>query len=328
LNGPEALIYNNFIDEFKERVLIFDKTGLVRDDVYVTGFAWSPVYLLACEHPLLFEAGFYCMGNYYERGIREVLREKTPEMLFLTHVHYDHCGAAQHMKEAFPGLTIAASSRAAELARRPNAQALMTELSRNVIGLIEGMDGIDREMILRDQLSRFDIDVALADGLTVPVQENLSVQVLSTPGHTRDMLSYYIPERKILFATEAAGCLNRVGQTMTEFLVDYDEYMRSLQRLADLDVDMLCQGHHFVFTDSDVHRHFERSIKAAEEFKDNAESLLETEQGSVDRVVSLIKAREYDSNPGPKQPERAYLINLRTRVAHLAERQSKAEYKC
>jgi 2-aminobenzoylacetyl-CoA thioesterase len=303
--------------------LIFSGTGLVKDDLYVTGFAWSPVYLLACEHPLLFEAGFYCMGNHYERGIREVSGEKTPEMLFLTHVHYDHCGAAQHIKEAFPGIVIAASRRAAELAKRPNAQALMTELSKNVIGLIEGTDGIDNEMMLRDQLKRFDVDVTLEDGTTVNVQENLSVQVLSTPGHTRDMLSYYIPERKILFATEAAGCLNKAGQTMTEFLVDYDEYIGSLQRLAGLDVDVLCQGHHFVFTDSDVRLHFERAIKAAQEFKDFAESLLETEQGSVDRVVSLIKAYEYDSNPGPKQPERAYLINLRTRVAHLAERLSK-----
>jgi 2-aminobenzoylacetyl-CoA thioesterase len=47
------------------------------------------------------------------------------------------------------------------------------------------------------------------DGLTVHVQENLSVQVLSTPGHTRDMLRYYVPERRILFATKAAGCLNK-----------------------------------------------------------------------------------------------------------------------
>jgi hypothetical protein len=37
-------------------------------------------------------------------------------------------------------------------------------------------------------------------------------------------------------------------------------------------------------------------INAAEEFKDTVEGLLETEQGSVDRVVLLIKTREYDSN--------------------------------
>jgi glyoxylase-like metal-dependent hydrolase (beta-lactamase superfamily II) len=181
------------------------------------------------------------------------------------------------------------------------------------------MEGIHKESLLRDRPGEFDIDVTLEDGQTVPLQNNLSVRVMSTPGHTRDMLSYYIPEKKILFATEAAGCLGKTGRIVTEFLVDYDEYILSLKRLAALDVDILCQGHHFVFTDSDVKHHFERALETAEEFKATVENLLETEQGSVDRVVSLVKEREYDPNPGPKQPEKAYLINLRTRVTHLAE---------
>jgi glyoxylase-like metal-dependent hydrolase (beta-lactamase superfamily II) len=301
--------------------LIFGGTGLVKGDLYVTGFAWSPVYLLACERPVLFEAGFYCIGSHYEKQIREILHDRRPEMLFLTHVHYDHCGAAQHIKDAFPEVTIADSHRAAEIAGRPGAQTLMRELSRNMIQLVDMMEGVDKEFVLRDQMRRFDVGLALEDGQPVQVQENLSVQVMSAPGHTRDMLSYYIPERKILFATEAAGSLNKAGQIITEFLVDYDEYMHSLKRLAELDVEVLCQGHHLVFTEkSDVDRHFEQAINGAEEFKKKVEILLDAEQGSVDQFVSRIKSCECDPNPGPKQPERAYLINLRTRVAHLAEK--------
>ena len=306
----------------RDILLIFGGIGPIRDDLYVAGFAWSPVYLLACKRPVLFEAGFYCMGRHYERDVRQVLHEKRPEVLFLTHVHYDHCGAAQYIKDAFPGIAIAASRRAAEIARRPHAQFLMADLGKYASGLIDGMDGVDGEILLKDRPRGFDVDITLEDGQTFHLADGLSVQVISTQGHTRDMLSYYIPEKKMLFATEAVGCLNKAGRVGTEFLVDYDGYVASLKRLAAYDVEILCQGHHYVFTDADVKHHFDRAISAADEFKETVERLLDAEHGSLDRVVSLIKVLEYDSNPGIKQPEMAYMINLRTRVAHLAEKLS------
>jgi len=93
-----------------------------------------------------------------------------------------------------------------------------------------------------------------------------------------------------------------------------------LKRLASLDIDVLCQGHHLVFTDEDVKKHFDNSIRAAMEFKEHVEDLLREENGEVERVVSKIKSEEYDTNPLIKQPEQAYLLNLKMRVSHLAER--------
>lgn len=300
--------------------MIFNKTGLVKDNLYVTGFPWSPVYLLFSEKPVLFEAGFCCMGRYYEKDIMEILSGRKPEALFMTHVHYDHCGAASYLKKAFDGMEIGASLRASEIIKRPNAQKLMVNLSENVIKLIESMNSINKEMLVRDKFLPFNVDMVLKDGQVIGLHNGLSVHVIASPGHTRDILSFYVPEKKILIATETAGCMSRTGTIITEFLVDYDLYIKSLKRLASLEVDVLCQGHHFVFTGSDVREHFERSIVSAEKFKETVEKLLHTEDGSVEQVVSMIKAQEYDLNPGPKQPERAYLLNLRTRVTHLAER--------
>jgi 2-aminobenzoylacetyl-CoA thioesterase len=305
--------------------LIFKKTGLVKDDLYVAGFPWSPVYVLGGEQPVIFEAGFYCMGKIYENDINKFLSGKTPKTLFLTHVHYDHCGAAAYLKRVFPGMNIAASGRASEIIQRPNAQKLMAELSRNVCGLIDKMGTIDNKFLIRDPFEVFEVDTIIHDGQVVHLDSGVSIHVFSTPGHTRDMMSFYMPEKKILIATEAAGCMGNTGRIITEFLVDYDLYINSLKRLASLDVDIFCQGHHFVFTGEDVKRYFEHSVKAAEDFRINAEYLLKSENGSIDRVVSIIKSEEYDTNPGAKQPEQAYLINLRTRVVHLAEKLSSVQ---
>jgi len=298
--------------------MIFGTTGHVEQDLHVTGFAWSPCYLLNGGTPVLFEAGFYSMGPLYARDIRKVVADRNPRFLFLTHVHYDHCGAAAYFKRIFPGIRICASKRASEILSRPNAIDLMTALSSNFTRLAEASPEIDGNAILHSVFEPFDVDVVFEEETIFPVDPSISVRVLFTPGHTRDMLSYYIPERKILIATESAGCRSQTGQIVSEFLVDFDAYITSLKRLAALDSDIFCQGHHFVYTGSDVKDFFDSSLEAAFTFRRRVLELLEMEEDSVERVVERIKQEEYDPNPGPKQPEKAYLLNLKTRVAHLA----------
>jgi glyoxylase-like metal-dependent hydrolase (beta-lactamase superfamily II) len=300
--------------------LIFRKTGPVSDKLHVTGLPWSPSYLLAGEEPVLFEAGFHCMGRFYERDVVGVLSARQPATLFLTHVHWDHCGAAAYLKNIFPSMNIAASEKAAAIMARPHAIELMKKLSATVVPLIESIEGIDPGLLIREPFEPFRIDTVLADGQVVPLGNEMSVHVLSSPGHTWDLLSYYIPEERILIATEASGLLWQNGFVGTEFLVDFDQYMTSLNRIAELDAAILCQGHHFVFTGEEVKKFLASSIEAALRFRDDVEHLLIREKGAVERVVEIIKEGEYDPNRGIKQMEQAYLLNLRARVAHLAMR--------
>jgi glyoxylase-like metal-dependent hydrolase (beta-lactamase superfamily II) len=287
--------------------------------LHVAGLAWSPVYLVAIRVPVLFEAGFHCAGRLYEEAIRGVTGARTPMTLFLTHVHWDHCGATTYLKRVFPGLKVAASRESADIVKRPNAQALMARLSKDVIPLVARVDGIDATKLIMDPFEPFDIDIILEDNQVIDIGDGLTMQVFAAPGHTRDMFSYYIPEKRILFATEAAGVLDQANQVITEFLVDYETYMISLKRLAALDVDVLCQGHHFVFIGDDVKRFFDRSLEAADVFREDVKRLLDAEAGSVERVVQYIKARQYDTNKGVKQSEQAYLLNLTTRINHIAK---------
>ena len=297
--------------------MIFNKTGKVVDDFYVLGHTWMPTYLLDGDKPVLFEAGVACLGRIYEESIQAVLGGRKPAILFLTHVHYDHCGATAYLAKVFDPLQVAASSLAAQIIVRPNAQKLMRELSQKAALLITG---VDREKMLPDAFEPFEVNMIVSEGDVIQLENGLSVSVIATPGHTRDLLSYYIPERKILIATEAVGCADITGHIMTQFLVDYDSYMAGLTRLAALEVEVLCQGHHVAYVGDAVKDFLARSIETAERFKDRVKELLGAEGGSVERVVARIKVEEYDSKPLPKQPEHAYLISLSARVRHLAEK--------
>ena len=297
--------------------MIIKTTGRIADDFYILGQHNFPTHLLMGRKPALFEAGLACLGSVYVNAIRSMLAQTQPAFLFLNHLHFDHCGATAYIKEAFPDMEICASERGRAIIQRPNAVKTIAMLSREVYSWVEAQSpGLAEET----PFEAFDVDQVLADGDRIEIDRNLTVHVLATPGHTWYALSYYIPEKKLLLAGESGGIMDPTGFFFAEFLVDYESYLNSMERLAALDVDILSQSHHQVFTGEDARSFFPRSIKAAHQFKDQVENLLDRENGDIEKVVSLIKAEEYDPKPDPKQPEPAYLINLEARVRHLAGR--------
>ena len=296
----------------------FTKTGKVIPDFYVAGHSWAPCYLLDGNRPVLFESGLTCMGRMYEDAVREILGERVPEILFISHVHYDHCGATARLKRTFPSLLVAASEPAAAIMRRPNARVLMKELSADAVSFASNMLAIDKSMLTDEPFEPFDVDLVLADQQEVDL-DGTTVHILATPGHTRDMLSYYIPERKILIGTEAVGAQDLAGRIIIAPLANYDDYLDSLERLSMLEVDVLCQGHRFVWVGAEeVRDYFARALAKAKDFKETVINLLHEEAGSIERVIFRIKALEYDTNKQMKQQERAYLVNLRAIVGNLS----------
>jgi len=291
--------------------LIFDKTGEVRDGFFVTGWSHNPIYLLKGKRPVLFDGGLALLGRVYREAITSVLNGDFPNMVFITHVHFDHCGAVPYLKKAFPGLEAAASQKAKDILKRPNAVNLIRKLSESSEQILSEFG---EESLCRELFDPFEVDLVLQDGDVVELEEGLNVQVLSTPGHTWDFMSYYVPEKKILVASESAGCALSSGYISSDSLADFGVYLKSLKRLASLDAQILCQGHRYVYLDEDVGAFFKRSLRSALEFKTMVEEYWLKEKGDLRRVVQKIKQTEYDSLPAPKQPEPAFVINLEARI--------------
>jgi glyoxylase-like metal-dependent hydrolase (beta-lactamase superfamily II) len=291
--------------------MIVKTTGEVKNGFFILGNPHNPIYLLDGKCPILFEAGLTKLFKIYLKEIRSVLGKVQPTMLFLTHSHFDHCGAAFYLKNSFPGISIAASERTADILHRPNAVKLIRQLNIEVSDLIIKLG---EENLFEEQFVPCGVDLLLRDGETVSIGNELSVQVFSSPGHTRDLLSYYIPERKLLICAEASGCANSAGTIITDCLADYDSYIASLVKLSTLDVEILCQGHHFVYVGKDAREFIHRSINAAREFMELVINLTEEYKGDFDAVKSYIKGMEYDCLELREQSEKAYLINLEARI--------------
>ena len=132
------------------------------------------------------------------------------------------------------------------------------------------------------------MDITLKEGEAVELSEDLSVAAMETPGHTRDSLSYFIPRKKILLCSEAAGIPDAAGYVVSEALVDYDQYYESLNRLSEVDCDVLCLGHRQALTCSDIGKYFQQSLADCRNFLNLVESTLTEFDGDM-KLLILVK---------------------------------------
>ena len=283
-------------------------TGKIAEDFYALGHASVPVYLLDGPFPALFDAGFTGLAEKYIEAIRGVLKKRTPEFLFLTHAHWDHVGAAGIFKKIWPGLKIVASEEAAHFLTKPKVTRTIATLNREALSALQkwGITPLHERAF-----EPFSVDRCMPREKSVGLSDRLSVEGIFTPGHTRDFVAYWIPERRVLIASEAAGCDN-----VPEFLVNYDAYIAGLNFFMRLETQVLCVGHQLVVTGKDVAPYLREARNIAEKYRANVETLLKKGE-DVDSIAAHLKKREWDIKSFPKQPEQTYLINTKVRIKTL-----------
>lgn len=291
--------------------MIVQNTGTVTPELRVLGAIQLPAFLIDADCPAVIDAGMSCMADRYVHEIREALNGRPPARLFLTHTHYDHIGAAAGIKKAFPEMEICCSEAGCEVLKRPRAIETIRELNRDGAGYMEKMGEPVSESA---EFETFAVDRPISDGDTFALSADMHLEAIATPGHTRDSMSFYVPEKKMLFTGEAAGVMSDKGYIFSEWLADYRDYYASLQKLAALEIDILCLGHGCVLTGSDAKSHMDRAMEYCRWFRQLIESALAETGGDVEQTRQRIKEKEYDPIPDPKQPEMAYLLNLDAKI--------------
>ena len=290
--------------------MIVEQIGEIANGIHLLGHRAVPIFLVDGDRPALFDAGMAFLGPHYGDQIRKVLGNRQPAWCFLTHSHFDHCGAVSYLKRQFPAMQVVCSRRAADVFERPSAIALIGDLNRSSAALAADL-GIAGPF---NAFAPFCADVVAGEGDRFDISPGLTVEILETPGHTWDFLSFYVPRHKLLIASEALGTSDETGYIINDCLVDYDAYCRSMQRFRSLDVEILLLGHICSFTGRHARQHIAASLAQIDRFKGMVERLLGEEKGDLESVKRRIKAIEWDHNPGMRQPEPAYLLNLAARL--------------
>lgn len=296
--------------------MVVDRIGEIADGVYMLGHRAVPVFLVDGERPALFDAGLAFLGPVYARQIRKVLNDRQPGWCFLTHSHFDHCGAVAYLKSQFPEMQVVCSQKAANVFDRPHAISLIVDLNQFAAGMAVDF-GVDPG---NTTFESFSVELTAKEGDCFEISPDLTVQAMETPGHTWDFLSYFIPQLKLLVASEALGTPDETGYIVTDCLVDYDVHFRSMQRLSTLDIETLCLGHVYSCTGDDARRHVAESLVQSRRFRSMVERFLVAENGHIPAVMKQVKAVEWDGKSGIRQPEPAYVLNLEARINTVARK--------
>jgi glyoxylase-like metal-dependent hydrolase (beta-lactamase superfamily II) len=160
------------------------------------------------------------------------LRLSDVKRILITHAHPDHNGGLARLRELTGAQVIASAGEKPVIEGkapivRPDP-ATLTGVSRYIRMPAQKVDPCLVDQVVRDG------DMIDAFG---------GLRVISTPGHSPDHISFFQPERRILFCGDAVWHL--LGWTLppAPLTVDMAENIRSVGKLSALEARVICFGH-------------------------------------------------------------------------------------
>ena len=226
-------------------------------------------------------------------------RLKDLERIIITHMHNDHVGLIDYIRQSVNVETIA--HRVAE-ERQQEQIRIYKEMYRNTSEELQLMGGGSFQQFL----SRFEhafsedpeplrLDKLLEDGDTIDLA-GMKVKVIWTPGHAAEHICLHDANRRILFSGDHVlpKITSHVSLHTWEKRDPLGEYLDSLNKVKDLPVDLILPGHEANFTDlrsrvAQLFKHHEARLAEVKE-------ALRNEKSTVFDVAGAI---HWDSRPWP-----------------------------
>ncbi len=213
-----------------------DKIYLVGSGMLGLGLSHSldcHVYLVHGQTEMaLIDAG---VGLEPERILENILADGLDvgklKYVFLTHAHADHAGACRFWRESLD-VTVSASPEAADFVRRGDENGI--SLGTAKAAGIYPPDYRFPECV---------VDRELREGDVCRVGD-CELRVLETPGHCCGSLSYVMnaENKTYLFSGDSVFHGGKILMTNV-WDCDYQQYVRTVKKLANLRVDALLPGH-------------------------------------------------------------------------------------
>jgi len=156
--------------------------------------------------------------------------------LLLTHCHFDHCGGAAQIRSAF-GCRVAAHALDAPYLESGDNQVTAADWY-----------GASIEPVIVDRVLQMAEETIFLGAIPI--------RAFHCPGHSPGSVVYLVESEglKVLFGQDVHGPLHPSLKSNRE------DYYRSLEKMRDLEADILCEGHFGIYRGRDKVERFIRSF--------------------------------------------------------------------
>ena len=248
----------------------------------------------------LIDSGFAFSADDMIKNAERELDGRPLDCILLTHSHYDHASGIPYCREKWPGLKVYAAAYAKRVFDRSGALKTIRERNDNAAAVF----GHESYRVLTDGLF---VDVPLADGDNVKVGD-MDFNVIETPGHTRDCISFYCEKEKLILASETIGYPLLPEKVVPTFLVGYAMTVDSIRRLQRLNAERMLVSHLGIVDRDFIEEFLPKSeiwaTKTHDMVLDGYARGLDTEA-----LMALLKSEFYGGDIIKLQPEKAFDLN-------------------
>lgn len=217
-----------------------------------------PYMVKAGSDVLLVDCGWNTDQAYaaLEEGMREHGTHPSEiRQLVITHIHPDHYGMAGRLKRLADCEIVIHEKDAAVIADRYFGPKGLTEemstfMSSHGVPPLQSPDMARGSMNMLDRVSPVPPDTEVKGGEVYQVGD-FDFELIWTPGHSPGHICLYEPNRKVLLTGDhiLPTITPNVSIHMQTSGSPLGDYMRSLRKLIDLDVDYVLPAHEFNITD-------------------------------------------------------------------------------
>jgi flavorubredoxin len=225
----------------------------------------------------------------------------------MTHTHYDHIGALPFFRKEWPNVQTLSSATGAAVLLKDTPRRVIRELSL----VAAETNGVVVDATYSDDAYQTDIIIKEGDRIDLG---GITVEVLETPGHTRDALSFYIPELELLILNETMGVLMPDGNVYPCYLTSFKDTMNAIEKCRKIPYRFLSMPHQSIVNSEAADGFFEKAKAANQDCRDfimtmHANGLNETE------ILAAFDERYGSDLLLAYQPKEAFFANARATIA-------------
>ncbi|OGL40104.1 MAG: hypothetical protein A3C43_00660 [Candidatus Schekmanbacteria bacterium RIFCSPHIGHO2_02_FULL_38_11] len=268
--------------------MIIQFPGKINDKIKILGTPFIPIYLIKGETCALVEGGVKALYPLLRKQIDSWrIDPKKISHLILLHSHIDHTGISNSFKKVFPDLLLCASEETAEAVTKEEIHPSIKKMEESVERFLNLKKNLGKP---EPTPNRINIDRVLKDGDEISLGNGITIQFLSTPGHSPCSMSAYIPEQKALFVSDSAGLPISSKMAFPMVFGNFSQFVSTCEKLSGIDADIICFGHFLALTGKDTKGIF---LKIRDEAMKMKKIILEkySEYKDIGTVINSLEER-------------------------------------